>query len=216
VPKVALNAQAAGLLAYLAVERLEPERADRRPAKDSVVVETARAALKAAAESASVTGIPDSVKRDVLADIANAQAMLFEYEARLQPDAERTPKALLAEKSYLRALEHKRDWLPVLSNLARIYQELLSRQKDAEQLWNKVLQIRPGDKYSHYMLGKLLESTDLPRAFGHYWIAGQSGDIPGAAKKLIELETKVPVRLLPKGYRTPSSPSPTPEGGSTH
>ena len=43
VPKVALNAQAAGLLAYLAVERLEPARADRRPAKDSVVVETARA-----------------------------------------------------------------------------------------------------------------------------------------------------------------------------
>jgi len=211
----ALLAQVTSLLAYVVVRRQLEVPLDRNEQIAPAAFELTRQALLVARQDAQDPHIPERVIRDVQADIANVEGILAESEAKLAKDPEeRRRKTAEAERSYRQSLAHKRDWIPAMSNLARIYQRLLGQPARAETLWNEVLRVRPGDAYANYMLGDLFEHADPSRparAFECYWRAASS--IEKAADRLKALESQVPTYQRPIDYE-PSSRSSTRESGS--
>jgi len=119
-------------------------------------VEVARQKLDKFKKDLDVAQISDAKKGDIRAAYLNTEGLLCEYVAHktLEQTAKRN-EAQKAIANFEQALSFKKNWIPALSNLARIYQDILEQQSDATRLWQQVLEIRPDDQYSFYMLGNL-------------------------------------------------------------
>lgn len=200
-----LLAQVTSLLAYVVIRRRVEVPLRKKEALAPDALTEAHEVLALARHDAENPHVSGAVLRDVQAEIANAEGILAEDEALIAPDVNgKQAKSSEAAKKYRQALEHKRDWIPAMSNLARLQQRLLDQPAGAEKLWNEVLRLRPGDAYAHYMLGELFEKGNPPRlarAFESYWRA--AADIDSAESRLKELERQVPTYQWPIDYAPP-------------
>jgi tetratricopeptide (TPR) repeat protein len=127
--------------------------------------------------------ILETARPDLLADFENVRGLLAESRAWV-PEGETARKQHAAEavSNYEDALEQKIGWIPAKSNLARVYQEVLGQLEIAEKLLRDVIEVRPDDQYSYYMLGRNYDARDdESRAIPFYEKAPQ---IPSANFRL--------------------------------
>jgi tetratricopeptide (TPR) repeat protein len=119
------------------------------------------------------TDVGDPVRHDLLADYYNDWGIYFEERANNADELQRASFVEQARLSYEKALEHKKDWIPVKSNLARMYDVLLNDRSTATKLLLEVLETRPSDYYSLYLLGNIYKKDgDVLRAISSYKKAG--------------------------------------------
>ncbi len=114
--------------------------------------------------------ILETARPDLLADFENTQGLLSESRAWVpKEEAARNQGAVEAVSHYRDALEQKIGWIPAKSNLARVYQEILGQLEVAEKLLREVIEVRPDDQYSYYMLGRNYDARkDEERAMQFY------------------------------------------------
>lgn len=121
---------------------------------------------------------------EILADYWNALGTLSEAQSSWVGFQKET-FANEAKLEYETALRYKKDWIAATSNLARLHQDVLDDPKKAEELWAKVLAIRPNDAYAHYNLGRLEQSRgNIAKAREHY---AKAPEIQGAVEALRNL-----------------------------
>lgn len=130
--------------------------------------------------------IPEGARADVLADYWNTRGILKEFLASTTADeARRANLTEAAVQSFQEALRWKWNWIPAKSNVARVYQDLLHDYDAAIRCWREMLEIRPGDNYTEYMLGRLFsEKGDHAEAASHY---ERAPHIPEAKRNLAVL-----------------------------
>jgi tetratricopeptide (TPR) repeat protein len=191
--KHALKAQVLSLLAFCVVRqklwrhRTEPDDASHETLARTAIPESQALLAAAEGEASKLTG---PVKDEVLADWWNVKGLLFEYQAHRASTPRKEELAKQAVEAFDRALKLRRDWIAARSNMARVYQDLLSMNTQAEPLWRAVLTVRPDDEYSHYMLGRIDEQKkSFPSAFAHY---AKAPHIPEAVERLETLKPLVP------------------------
>ena len=99
----------------------------------------------------------DSVRRDLLADYYNTYGYYWNQRARQSQGTERKDFGQKALSDYQKALEQKKDWLPVKSNLASLYDQILDDRDNAKRLCEELLELRPTDYYTRFLLGVMHE-----------------------------------------------------------
>jgi tetratricopeptide (TPR) repeat protein len=165
-PLNALRAQAYVLWAYCVVDGRVLRIAEREPQfvakfrRGEGAAQDVVGLLQKTDEAARAPGVTAAVRREVEADSWNVKGYLAESKA-FGGDAQSKDYAEEAVRAYEHALALRNNWIPALSNLARLYQRTLEDSKKARALWDKVLQLRPDDNYANYMLGKLVEPANL-------------------------------------------------------
>jgi len=127
--------------------------------------------------------VVDNARRDLLADYYNTWGYYWNGRAKGSEGSGRTLFAEKAKADYERALGYKQEWIPAKSNLARLYQDFLHDQNTAKRLWQEILQVRPNDHFTLYLLGQIHEAEGAyAPAIGSYKRAGTR--IPEANLKL--------------------------------
>lgn len=138
----------------------------------------------------AATRIPDAARSDIMADYWNCRGILEEFRAwTASGENHRTELALSSIRYYTESLKWKLNWIPPKSNMARVYMDLLKDFEPANQCWQEVLQLRPGDNYAEYQLGRLHEEKgDATAAEAHY---KKAPHIPETKKHLARLYEKL-------------------------
>jgi tetratricopeptide (TPR) repeat protein len=127
--------------------------------------------------------VSEPTRHDLLADYYNDWGSYLEERANHSEGAQKASFVEQARLNYEQALEHKKDWIPVKSNLARLYDVLLNDRSTATRLCLEVLETRPSDYYALYLLGNIYKKDgDTLRAIASYKKAGTK--IPEANLKL--------------------------------
>jgi len=178
---LALRLQVEALLNFIFVrQELWFKRYDPEFRKEQV--DEARHRLDRFKKSVEDARIPEPKKQDILAAYWNAEGLIPEYLAhKAEEPKAKEQQARKAIEDFERALSLKTNWIPALSNLARIYQDLLKRAGEAERIWMQVLEIRPDDQYAFYMRGNLYEEDNPLRAIKCF---AEAPDIPEAGYKI--------------------------------
>ena len=169
-----LQLQAKVLLLYCKVHQQLWEK--RRFPTEELQVQIKETAPKLQAELESLrheaekASIPSEAQADVLADYWNTRGTVEEFLAWQCGDPlEREKIAESSVQSFKRALGWKLNWIPAKSNLARVYQDLLSDYDSAIRCWREVLDIRPDDNYAEYELGRMYtQRGEYAEAASHY------------------------------------------------
>jgi tetratricopeptide (TPR) repeat protein len=170
----ALKLQARALLLFCRIrQELWVKRCDPPTQLETQLEKTAPALekqLQTLFTDVNEANIPDGAKADVLADYWNNRGLLQEFLAAANTvENRRTGLAKASVEAFRQALVWKVNWIPAKSNMARVYQDLLDDLDSAITCWQEVLQIRPGDNYAEYNLGKLYQNKqDFAVAVGHF------------------------------------------------
>jgi tetratricopeptide (TPR) repeat protein len=170
----ALRLQARVLLLFckvrqqLWVKRREP--VDGLRTELDVIAPKLQAELESLRREAEEASIPSEAQADVLADHWNTRGILEEFLATTSADMRKRDEFTKASvQSFNKALDWKLNWIPAKSNLARVYQDLAEKPDEAVKLWQEVLEARPGDNYTEYMLGRLYKRKgEYLEAASHY------------------------------------------------
>jgi len=132
----------------------------------------------------------DSVRRDLLADYYNTYGYYWNQRARHSQGAERNDFGQKALADYQNALQQKKEWLPAKSNLASLYDEVLNDRDNAKRLCEELLELRPTDYYTRFLLGIMYEKDGATlQAISSYKKA--SSHIPEANLNLGSLYEKL-------------------------
>jgi tetratricopeptide (TPR) repeat protein len=181
VDDVALRLQIEALQNFLFVrQELWFKRYKPEYRKDQV--EEARRRLDGFKKDIEGVRIPEAKKSDILATHWNTEGLVSEYLAHKADESKaKQEQGRRAVANFEQALALKANWIPALSNLARIYQDILEQSGKAEGTWRQVLEIRPDDEYSFYMLGNLYSEDNPLRAINCY---ARAPKIPEAGFKM--------------------------------
>jgi tetratricopeptide (TPR) repeat protein len=182
----ALKAQVLALLAFCVVrQRLWVNRFKTDVDHDALFEAggtEALSLLNEAERELESPGLTEADRNEVLADKWNVRGLMFEYRALRETAAAREALAGEAIAAFESALKYRRNWIPGLSNMARVYQDVLGSGVKAEALWRRVLTVRPDDEYTNYRLGRLYEErNDLATACAHYV---KAPNIPEASARI--------------------------------
>jgi hypothetical protein len=117
--------------------------------------------------------ILESIRADLLADYYNTFGYYWNQRARYSEGDERHDFGQKALADYENALQQKKDWIPAKSNLASLYDEVLGDRENAKRLCEELLEIRPTDSYTRYLLGIMYEKDGATlQAISSYKKAG--------------------------------------------